>query len=76
MPRFDDTFFGPAIPAVPFTGLSRGGFGSGAAFAATPILAPGPEPGAAPSALFSAMRQIGGCAIVRNCDVLRNKIAE
>ena len=36
---FDLTFFAVAIPAVVFAGISKGGFGSGAAFAATPILA-------------------------------------
>ena len=36
---FDLTFFALAIPAVIFAGISKGGFGSGAAFAATPILA-------------------------------------
>ncbi|MFC2970367.1 sulfite exporter TauE/SafE family protein [Acidimangrovimonas pyrenivorans] len=36
---FDLTFFALAIPAVVFAGISKGGFGSGAAFAATPILA-------------------------------------
>lgn len=33
------TFFALAIPAVIFSGLSKGGFGSGASFAAAPILA-------------------------------------
>lgn len=36
---FDVTFYALAIPAVLFAGVSKGGFGSGAAFAATPILA-------------------------------------
>jgi len=36
---FDITFFALAIPAVIFAGISKGGFGSGAAFAATPFLA-------------------------------------
>lgn len=35
----DLLFFALAIPAVLFAGLSKGGFGNGAAFAATPILA-------------------------------------
>lgn len=35
----DITFFALAIPAVIIAGLSKGGFGSGAAFAATPFLA-------------------------------------
>jgi hypothetical protein len=33
------TFFALAIPATLFAGISKGGFGSGAAFAATPLLA-------------------------------------
>lgn len=33
------TFFAIAIPAVIFAGISKGGFGSGASFAAAPILA-------------------------------------
>jgi len=43
----DLTFFAFAIPAVIFAGVSKGGFGSGAAFAATPLLALILEPGAA-----------------------------
>jgi len=43
----DFTFFALAIPAVVFAGVSKGGFGSGAAFAATPLLALILEPGAA-----------------------------
>jgi len=35
----DATFFALAVPAVVFAGVSKGGFGSGAAFAATPFLA-------------------------------------
>lgn len=35
----DLAFFAIAIPAVLFAGISKGGFGSGAAFAATPALA-------------------------------------
>ncbi len=37
--ELDLTFFLFAIPAVFFAGLSKGGFGSGAAFAASPFLA-------------------------------------
>jgi uncharacterized membrane protein YfcA len=44
---FDLTFFLFAITAVIFAGISKGGFGSGAAFAATPFLALILEPGAA-----------------------------
>lgn len=36
--ELDLTFFALAIPAVLFAGISKGGFGSGAAFAATPML--------------------------------------
>lgn len=36
---FDLTFFALAIPAVLFAGISKGGFGSGAAFASSAILA-------------------------------------
>jgi uncharacterized membrane protein YfcA len=36
---FDALFFALAIPAVIFAGVSKGGFASGASFAATPILA-------------------------------------
>ncbi|MBS9717018.1 sulfite exporter TauE/SafE family protein [Pseudohalocynthiibacter aestuariivivens] len=43
----DFTFFALAIPAVVFAGVSKGGFGSGAAFAATPLLALILEPGVA-----------------------------
>ena len=43
----DLTFFTFAIPAVIFAGISKGGFGSGAAFAATPLLALILDPGAA-----------------------------
>ena len=35
----DPTFFALAVPAVIFAGVSKGGFGSGAAFAAAPLLA-------------------------------------
>jgi uncharacterized membrane protein YfcA len=36
---YDLTFFAVAIPAVLFAGISKGGFGSAAAFAASPLLA-------------------------------------
>lgn len=45
--ELDLTFFALAIPAVIFAGVSKGGFGSGAAFAATPLLALILEPGQA-----------------------------
>ncbi len=40
-------FYAVAVPAVLFAGISKGGFGSGAAFAATPILALVVGPGTA-----------------------------
>ncbi len=40
----DPFFFACAIPAVIFAGVSKGGFGSGAAFAATPLMALVVEP--------------------------------
>lgn len=39
MITFDLTFFAIAIPAILFAAISKSGFGSGAAFAAAPILA-------------------------------------
>ena len=43
----DPLFYALAVPAAIFAGISKGGFGSGAAFAATPILALIVEPGIA-----------------------------
>lgn len=43
----DGAFFAVAIPAVLFAGISKGGFGSGAAFASASILALVLEPGLA-----------------------------
>lgn len=40
----DGTFWALAIPAILFAGISKGGFGSGAAFAATPFLALAVDP--------------------------------
>jgi uncharacterized protein len=45
--ELDLLFFAFAIPAVLFAGVSKGGFGSGAAFASTPLLAIILEPGQA-----------------------------
>lgn len=45
--EFDLTFYAFAIPAVIFAGISKGGFGSGAAFASAAILAVIVPPGAA-----------------------------
>ena len=42
--EMDLAFFALAIPAVVIAGISKGGFGSGAAFVATPILALKLEP--------------------------------
>lgn len=47
MPPLDFSFFALAIPAVVFAGVSKGGFGSGAAFASGAILALIMEPAAA-----------------------------
>ncbi|UWQ80265.1 sulfite exporter TauE/SafE family protein [Leisingera sp. S132] len=47
MAAFDAMFFVFAIPAVVFAGVSKGGFGSGAAFASASILALVLEPGTA-----------------------------
>lgn len=47
MLELDGTFFALAVPAVIFAGISKGGFGSGAAFAASTILALILEPGLA-----------------------------
>lgn len=45
--ELDPIFFAIAIPAVIWTGISKGGFGSGASFASTPLLALILGPGAA-----------------------------
>lgn len=45
--ELDFTFFVLAIPATLFAGISKGGFGSGAAFASAAILALAVEPGQA-----------------------------
>lgn len=47
MLELDATFFAVAAPAVLFAGISKGGFGSGAAFASATILALILEPGQA-----------------------------
>ena len=47
MLTLDMTFFLIAGPAVIFAGISKGGFGSGAAFAAASVLALVVEPGLA-----------------------------
>lgn len=43
----DPAFLAVAVPGVIFAGVSKGGFGSGAAFAATPLLALVVDPGTA-----------------------------
>ncbi len=43
----DTGFYALAIPAVMFAGISKGGFGSGAAFAAAALLAIVVDPGTA-----------------------------
>lgn len=44
---FDPVFYAAAVPAVAFAGISKGGFGSGAAFVAAAILALVVDPGTA-----------------------------
>jgi uncharacterized membrane protein YfcA len=44
---FDPVFYAAAVPAVTFAGISKGGFGSGAAFVAAAILALVVDPGTA-----------------------------
>jgi uncharacterized membrane protein YfcA len=44
---FDPVFYTVAIPAVLFAGISKGGFGSGAAFAASALMALVVDPGTA-----------------------------
>ncbi len=51
-------FFAVAVPAVTFAGISKGGFGSGAAFAASAILALIIEPGAALGVLLPLLMLI------------------
>jgi len=52
---FDLTFFAIAIPAVLFAGISKGGFGSAAAFAASPFLALILEPSQAVAIMLSLL---------------------
>ena len=62
--ELDLTFFALAVPAVLFAGIAKGGFGSTAAFAATPLLALVLEPAEAVAIMlpllllmdFSALR--------------------
>lgn len=60
---FDMTFFALAIPAVIFAGISKGGFGSGAAFAATPLLALILEPGQAVGVMLPLLMLMDASAL-------------
>ncbi len=56
--ELDFTFFLLAVPAVVFAGISKGGFGSGGSFAATPILALVVDPGLALGVLLPLLMLI------------------
>lgn len=59
----DPLLFAVAIPAVLFAGISKGGFGSGAAFAAAPILALVVDPGAAIGLLLPLLMVMDAAAL-------------
>lgn len=59
----DPLFLVIAIPAVLFAGISKGGFGSGAAFASTPILALVLEPGLAVGLMLPLLMLIDVAAL-------------
>ena len=54
----DPAFLALAIPGVIFAGISKGGFGSGAAFAATPLLAVVTDPGTALAVMLPVLMLI------------------
>lgn len=56
--ELDSTFFLLAVPAIVFAGISKGGFGSGGSFAATPILALVVDPGLALGVLLPLLMLI------------------
>lgn len=56
-------FYAVAVPAAVFAGISKGGFGSGAAFAATPILALVVGPGAALGVMLPLLMLIDVAAL-------------
>jgi uncharacterized membrane protein YfcA len=59
----DASFFALAVPAVLFAGISKGGFGSGGAFAATPILALAIPPGLALGLLLPLLMVIDAATL-------------
>ncbi|PIE11564.1 MAG: hypothetical protein CSA70_10960 [Rhodobacterales bacterium] len=59
----DVTFFALAIPAVVFAGVSKGGFGSGAAFASATILALVVEPGVAVGVMLPLLMLIDAASL-------------
>ncbi len=63
MAAFDAMFFVFAIPAVVFAGVSKGGFGSGAAFASAAILALVVEPGMALALMLPLLMLIDVAAL-------------
>jgi len=54
----DATFWALAVPAVIFAGISKGGFGSGGAFAATPLMALAAGPGVALAVMLPVLMAI------------------
>lgn len=63
MLQLDIWFFAIAAPAVVFAGISKGGFGSGAAFAATSILALVLDPGVALGVTLPLLMLIDAAAL-------------
>lgn len=60
---FDPVFYAAAVPAVIFAGISKGGFGSGAAFAAAAILALVVDPGTALGVMLPLLMLIDVAAL-------------
>ena len=60
---FDLTFFALAIPAVMFAGISKAGFGSGAAFAAAAVLALVVPPGVALGVMLPVLMVIDAASL-------------
>lgn len=59
----DPVFYAVAVPAAIFAGVSKGGFGSGAAFAATPILALVVGPGVALGVMLPLLMLIDAASL-------------
>lgn len=59
----DPLFFAMAVPAVLFAGISKGGFGSGAAFAAAPFLAIVIDPATAVALMLPLLMIMDGTAL-------------